>query len=67
MVLLLPEYCVRIKILRYFILLDPCVNVVTGAGYKYSHIFIYINRHSQVVFVTTKVFINLYKKLSNSI
>ena len=26
-VLLLPEYCVCIKVLRYFILIDPCVNV----------------------------------------
>ena len=25
-----------------------------------------INKHSQVVFITSKVFINLYKKTSNS-
>ena len=30
--LLFPEYCVRIKILCYIILLDPYVNVVTGMG-----------------------------------
>ena len=28
--LMLPECCVRIKIIRCFSLLDSCVNVVTG-------------------------------------
>ena len=30
--LMFPEYCVRIKILCHIILLDPYVNVVTGTG-----------------------------------